>query len=80
MSLSLLPRPLEVLTTKLSVLQHVPKSFRVDWCELLAEEVNNFCEEQTEEALTLLLMLPKVILVSMDRGKKNQKTGTAEDE
>ena len=35
----------DALTTKVSVMQHVPNGFRIDWCDLLAEEINQLCEE-----------------------------------
>ena len=63
-----LPTLLDALTTKVSVMQHVPKGFRIEWCDLLAEEINQFCEEQSFEAFALLSMLPKVILLATDRG------------
>ena len=67
------PFPLQTLTTKVSIMQHVPKGFRIEWCELLADEINHFCEEQTTEAFALLLLLPKVILLAADRGGRRAK-------
>ena len=67
------PGLLEILTTKVSVMQHVPKGFRIEWCDLLADEINNFCDEQTMDALALLMLLPKVILLSADRGGRSAK-------
>ena len=54
-------------------MQHVPKGFRIDWCDLLAEELDNFCEDRSAEALSLLLLLPKVILLAADRGGRRAK-------
>ena len=68
-----LPSIFDTLTTKVSIMQHVPKSLRIDWCNLLAEEVENFCEERSAEALQLLFMLPKVILLATDRGGRRAK-------
>ena len=36
------------LTAKVSIMQHVPKGFRIEWCELLADEINHFCEPTTK--------------------------------
>ena len=63
------PAPLETLTTKVSMMQHVPKAFRID----CAEELNHFCDEQTMEAFALLLLLPKAVLLATDRGGRRAK-------
>ena len=68
-----LPGIFDILTTKVSILHHVPKGFRIDWYDLLAEELDNFCETRNAEALALLLLLPKVILLVTDRGGRRAK-------
>ena len=68
-----LPSLSDSFTTKVPVMQHVPNGFRIDWCDLLADEVNHFCEAQSVDAFTLLSMLPKVILLVTDRGGRRAK-------
>ena len=68
-----LPSLSDAMTTKVPIMQHVPKGFRIDWCDLLADEVNYVCAEQSVEAFTLLSLLPKVILLVMNLGGRRAK-------
>ena len=42
-------------------------------CDILADEIHHFCDEQTVEAFALLLLLPKVVLLAADRGGRRAK-------
>ena len=75
---SSLPSLSEVMSCKVGVLKHVPKSCRHAWAQTLTRSVAKACAHNTVEAWTELIMLPKTVLLAPPRGgKKHRQTAAA---
>ena len=73
-----LPSLSDVMSCKVGVLEHVPKPCRHSWAQILTRALARACTNNTVEAWTEFLMLPKAVLLAPPRGgKKHKQTAAA---
>ena len=61
--------PEVVLSTKIPVLKHVPKAFRIQWCSALSQVISRFCEAPGDTSRQVdLFGIAKALLHPLKRG------------
>ena len=72
-----LPSLASIMSRRVPVLKHVPKSCRQAWAQALTRALARVCTYNTMEAWTELSMLPKTVLLAPPRTGKKRKNKTA---
>ena len=62
-----------VISLRILIMDHIPKGCLIAWCDTLTSALEQFTSKPSMDSLALLSLVPKLILLKIDRGGRRAK-------